>query len=215
MKRLLFNYVVPTIVAAFLLPCSVYIFFYLIDPDWTSDTLAGIKQPTLCQNGNDIVLDGDLSHKLQEQWAQLLISLADKKQLRLFLNSRGGSNDVAESISNDVKRLGITTVLPDNSMCYSACPLIFIGSEIRIADPTAELGFHSPSVSIFFHRVDAGYEDRVEVAMKRFPESSKWLADIEAFKSDEMKRRTAKMMQSYDFDFAIIQKVGPMPACNG
>ncbi|KQQ61151.1 hypothetical protein ASF69_01635 [Rhizobium sp. Leaf311] len=174
-----------------------------------------MKQPMLCQNGNDIVLNGDLSNKLQEQWAQLLISHADKKQLRLFLNSRGGSNDVAESISNDVKRLGITTVLPDNSICYSACPLIFIGSENRIADPTAKLGFHSPSFSFFFHRVGAGYEDRVEVAMKRFPESSKWLADIDAFKSDEIKWRTAKMMQSYDLDFAVIQKIGPMPACNG
>lgn len=217
MKRLLAVYKIPILTSILVLPLAAAGLVGVssqIAPGWTSDLTSGMQQATLCQNGNDIILNGNLSHKLHEMWAALLNASADTKQLRLFLNSPGGNNDVAESISNDVKKFGITAVLPANSECFSACPLIFIGSEKRIADPTAKLGFHSPSWRFFFLSGGARDENRVEVAMKKFPVSSKRLADKGAFKSPEIKSQTAEIIQSYDTDFAVIQKIGPIQACN-
>lgn len=218
MKRLLVAYKIPFIISIFVPPLiavGLLGISHQIAPGTTSDFTSGMQRATLCQNGNDIILDGNLSYKLHETWAAVLNSSADRKQLRLFLNSPGGNNDVAESISNDVKKLGITTVLPANSECLSACPLIFISAEKRIADPTAILGFHGPSRRYFGLSFGAPDEDRVEVAMKKFRESSKRLAEKGAFEHSDIKSQTAKVMQSYDSDFAVLQKIGPMPACSG
>lgn len=214
MKKRLVTYAIGVLTSAFVLVLLTLGIAYQIAPSWTLDLASKMQEATLCKNGNDIILNGNLSHKLNDIWAAVMKSSADSKQLRLFLNSPGGNNDVAESISNDVKKFDITTVLPANSQCFSACPLIFISAEKRIADPTALLGFHGPSRRVLTQSFSADDEHRVEAAMEKFPESSRRLAKNGVFKQPDIKTQPASTMQTYDSDFAVIQEIGPMPACN-
>ncbi|WP_199520086.1 hypothetical protein [Fulvimarina endophytica] len=60
----------------------------------------------------------------------------------LFLHSPGGSVDDALAMASDLRTSGISTVVPDDGYCASACPLVFAGGLTRRAGDASWIGLH-------------------------------------------------------------------------
>ncbi len=71
--------------------------------------------------------------------------LAEEVELieNLFLSSPGGNVYAAILVARDVDRLGLTTVISEDSECLSACSFIYFAGKERFAD--GELGIHQIS----------------------------------------------------------------------
>ena len=61
----------------------------------------------------------------------------------LFLSSNGGLVYIGLDLALEVEKLGITTIIPEDHGCYSACSYVFLAGAKRIAN--GELGVHQIS----------------------------------------------------------------------
>jgi len=61
----------------------------------------------------------------------------------LILNSNGGLVYIGLDLALEVERIGLTTYIPDEFGCYSACSYVFLAGRERIAE--GELGVHQIS----------------------------------------------------------------------
>ncbi len=61
------------------------------------------------------------------------------------LNSPGGSVAAALAIAETVRKRGLTTYVPPEGRCYSACTLIWFAGARRIAHSTSYIGIHRAS----------------------------------------------------------------------
>ena len=59
---------------------------------------------------------------------------------RLYLDSGGGTVQIALLIADDVHRAGISTFIESSATCFSACAYIFFAGETRQVD--GRLGIH-------------------------------------------------------------------------
>jgi hypothetical protein len=65
--------------------------------------------------------------------------------LAVAVDSGGGNINEAEQMAAIIRTLGLTVMIPDNSVCASACFLLLAASPHRLAAPTARIGVHSAS----------------------------------------------------------------------
>ncbi len=85
-----------------------------------------------------LVLDGEIGLATAEDFQ---CALRGTPQARLLvLNSVGGAVDAALDIAYEVRRLGISTYVPQGAYCFSACTFIFLAGEQRAA--IGPLGVH-------------------------------------------------------------------------
>jgi hypothetical protein len=85
-------------------------------------------------------------------------SFASENRKRICLNSPGGSYTEALEVANIVHQAGYGTVVERDSVCESACALIFLAGafttegEAKVSDrhihATAKLGFHAPALDL-------------------------------------------------------------------
>lgn len=125
-----------------------------------------------------IVLDHDIE---ESAWADFEKALAARPGAgKLLLNSDGGLVAEAIDIAREVAKRGITTLVPKEAGCYSACAYIFFAGRLRHAE--GELGVHQISgddldtvslQSTLSELLDAlhefGVEETVVSAMLRTP----------------------------------------------
>lgn len=83
--------------------------------------------------------------------------LADPSIDTVVLDSPGGVVLASRDLAMRIRRLHLTTVVPANAECASACFMLFAAGERRIASPSARIGIHSAS----YH----GEEDRDTLAV--------------------------------------------------
>lgn len=99
------------------------------------------------------VLAGEMTAGTFAGFAELI---AAQPRLRtLVLDSPGGLDVDSRRIADLIDALGIDTVVPDNSVCFSACATIFFAGRNRIA--IGRLGVHRSSSEV-------GFIDRGELA---------------------------------------------------
>ena len=78
-------------------------------------------------------------------WTEVRYITHNQDRLRaLVLNSRGGKMAAGIEIANILRERGITTVVEDGSVCYSACTIIFQGGKNRLAGMNADFLYHAP-----------------------------------------------------------------------
>lgn len=61
----------------------------------------------------------------------------------VILNSRGGDPDAALKIGTIIHQKNFITYVPDETICASACALIWLSGAIRFMERTSAVGFHS------------------------------------------------------------------------
>jgi hypothetical protein len=60
----------------------------------------------------------------------------------IVLNSPGGSVQDALAMAKLIRERGFETLVGENGLCASSCPLVFSGGVKRVAEPGAALGVH-------------------------------------------------------------------------
>lgn len=70
----------------------------------------------------------------------------------LVINSKGGLLYIAKQMALLIKQQKITTIIPKDGICESACTLLFQAGTKRIIDPTATIMYHGmrfPNMKIY------------------------------------------------------------------
>lgn len=88
-----------------------------------------------------ITLSGNIDARSPLNFSRAVSQLGSPTHL--ILSSDGGSVHAALAIAREVNRLGLTTVIPEGSGCYSACAFIFLAGHERHIE--GELGVHQIS----------------------------------------------------------------------
>mgnify|MGYP006080514591 FL=1 len=103
------------------------------------------------RSGN-IVLNGEI---IEGDLYRLKSSLQKYGNLRIDLNSLGGSLNEALRIGEFIRSNGLATHIPNDATCASACVTIFAGGVIRTAHSSANIGIHMASAVFNDHFVNA------------------------------------------------------------
>lgn len=91
-----------------------------------------------------ILLNADITDQTAAEFDR---ALADRPDVRVVaLNSPGGSVDSALKMANEIHKRGLTTFVPPDMGCYSACAYIFFAGIDRQAE--GELGVHQISAEV-------------------------------------------------------------------
>ena len=85
-----------------------------------------------------LMLSGEIDERSALNFRRALAAHPDIKIVSL--NSEGGYVQLALLIADDVYQAGISTVIPSESICYSACAFIFFAGKNRQAN--GRLGVH-------------------------------------------------------------------------
>lgn len=91
-----------------------------------------------------ILLNADITDQTSVEFDRALAARPDVRIVAL--NSPGGSVDSALKVANEIHKRGLTTFVPRDMGCYSACAYIFFAGIDRQAE--GELGVHQISAEI-------------------------------------------------------------------
>ena len=94
------------------------------------------------RRGGNILLKGEI---VEGDLYRLKASLKNYGNLRIELNSPGGSLNEALLIGAFIRSKGLATHIPYDATCASACVTIFAGGVIRTAHSSANIGIHMAS----------------------------------------------------------------------
>ena len=109
---------------------------YYVEP--MAETIIGNDDFTLQLRGDTIELGGEINYLMYQK---LLITLSKNKDVRnISLDSNGGIVFAARSIGRIIEENNLTTRV--DSLCYSACTLVFAAGSKRLLSEGAEMGFH-------------------------------------------------------------------------
>ena len=74
--------------------------------------------------------------------------IADEQIDSIILNGPGGSLEAGYAIAEIILEQGLTTIVPKNTDCASACSIIFSAGTERVMEGGSRLGFHLPFVRL-------------------------------------------------------------------
>jgi hypothetical protein len=81
--------------------------------------------------------------------------VAERQVDSLILKGPGGSLDAGYAIANIILERGLSTTVPENTDCASACSLIFSAGKIRTMENGSRLGFHLPFAVLSPSNIDS------------------------------------------------------------
>jgi len=165
-KTKMFGFLKPlffTAVVTLLAPLSAFAANIYISPSVDRsdrDVYDGIWYADLDENGCQIIIDGTIEggdfSKIKQIFAQKPIYDPSGGEISnpptyVCLTSAGGSLAEAIKIAKLFKSEEVTTIVPPQARCESACSIIFMagiarGLPSRYLYPTSSLGFHAPSL---------------------------------------------------------------------
>ena len=102
---------------------------------------------TLSEDLQKLYLKGEIASGITRSFSSLLSKYPELQTL--VLHSKGGNIYEARGMAKQVREAGLNTHV--ESVCSSACTLVFIGGVERSKSPRAKIGFHQ-------YRVDADYQ---------------------------------------------------------
>jgi len=105
-----------------------------------SEVIAGPLQFHFGENDKATAI-GTIDSGAAARFAEFL-KTHDRQITELHLHSPGGSVTDALAISRLIRQAGISTHVPDNAYCASACPLVLSGGLYRTAGKHAFIGVH-------------------------------------------------------------------------
>lgn len=141
-----------------------------------------------------ISVSGELLAGDDEKFSQLANATA---QATVLLDGPGGLSDVGISIGRTIRQRGYSTAVGTDSICASACGLIWLAGSERFMRPTSLIGFHAiyrapdgtPQVSsdgnalVGAYLRELGFDDALIVyATQAPPTSMQWLTFDDAAK---------------------------------
>lgn len=205
----------------------VIAFAFMLVFDMACAGAADIAVQDLPQTGGAklITVMGELQSGDEKQFTNFAVQA---KGAVVVFNSPGGSVPAAIQIGKAIRLKGFATLVPDGSICTSACALAWLGGTSRYMTLSAKVGFHAAYINnsgekqvssvanalIGSYLNGLGYsEDAIAFFTSAPPEDLQWLTfeesarlGIEVRSFDELRKEAAKAPAS-------IKKSGqnPMP----
>ncbi|MDR3372324.1 MAG: hypothetical protein P4L98_01225 [Ancalomicrobiaceae bacterium] len=90
-----------------------------------------------------LVISGAIT---QDDGPAFVDKIASVKSGAVVLDSQGGATVTAIEIGKTIRQKGFATIVPDDTLCASACALIWLAGGPRVASGTAHVGFHAAYV---------------------------------------------------------------------
>ncbi|MDR3496072.1 MAG: hypothetical protein P4L82_15855 [Ancalomicrobiaceae bacterium] len=90
-----------------------------------------------------VVISGAIT---QDDGPAFADKIANLSSGAVVLDSQGGATVTAIEIGKTIRQKGFATIVPDNTLCASACALIWLAGAPRVASDTAHVGFHAAYV---------------------------------------------------------------------
>lgn len=90
---------------------------------------------------SQVWLIGEIDGRTSLTFSRMIDELPDVQTV--FLSSPGGAVYSALTIAREIDRRGLSTVIPEESVCYSACSFLYLSGHLRSAG--GELGVHQIS----------------------------------------------------------------------
>lgn len=87
-----------------------------------------------------ISVTGDIELQDDEKFTEIT---SDIHQGIVTLSSDGGALLPALTIGRTIRAKGLFTIVPDHSICASACAIIWLGGNERLVSSSAQIGFHA------------------------------------------------------------------------
>jgi hypothetical protein len=100
----------------------------------------GGDEKASCQ---EIAIFGDIQPEDGDKFVKLVADKGITKSA-VWLNSYGGNLMAAIKIGREIRRLGFTTLVPNDWVCTSACANIWLAGSRRLYEDRANIGFHAP-----------------------------------------------------------------------
>lgn len=114
---------------------------------------APVVAPVRIRLNNQFTVNAEsVNNLLRQMHAHIDANPTSKLDITLSLNSGGGSLGLAQQFIEQIRRVGnnplitIRTEVPRGSDCDSACTLMFVGGEHRIAHRNVTFGFHKATL---------------------------------------------------------------------
>ena len=171
-----------------------------------------------------ITVIGELQSGDDKQFTNIAVQA---KGAVVVFNSPGGSVPAAIQIGKAIRLKGFATLVPDGSLCASACALAWLGGTSRYMTLSAKVGFHAAYINnsgekqvssvanalIGSYLNGLGYsEDAIAFFTSAPPEALQWLTfeesarlGIEVRSFDELRKEAAKASP------ASTKKSGQLP----
>jgi len=106
---------------------------------WTSAKAADIK--VTAGNGLAVVsVEGELTFRDEDVFTDKVLRL---KEAVVMFDSIGGNLIAGIEIGKAIRLKGFSTLVPDDTLCASACALAWLGGKTRWAGPDARIAFHA------------------------------------------------------------------------
>jgi hypothetical protein len=172
-----------------------------------SATAAEFQKSTL-QNGRDLItVVGDLSYGDEKTFINIALSSSDAI---IVFQSRGGNLLAGIEIGKAIHLKGFSTLVPDGTLCSSACALAWLGGRTRYMGDAARVGFHAaytdndgrPNVSSAGNALVGAYLNQIGL-----PASA--VIYITETSPDAMQLLTFADAQRYGIDVKPIAKTTP------
>ena len=107
--------------------------------------LAPWNDPTMGILLSNEITEGD-DQRLQAAMASAMSRYPDHRIRAIALNSPGGKVAAAIAMAEKIREMGLVTVVPERSVCASACVLLFAAGSIKIVSPSARVGVHGAAI---------------------------------------------------------------------
>ena len=106
---------------------------------WTSAKAADIKV-TIGKELTVVSVEGELKFRDEELFTDRVLRL---KEAVVVFDSIGGNLIAGIEIGKAIRLKGFSTLVPDGTLCASACALAWLGGKTRWAGPDARIAFHA------------------------------------------------------------------------
>jgi ATP-dependent protease ClpP protease subunit len=195
----------------------IMIAFISINTLWRFIIQPGFFPKIVETSGSDIFIVGPVTDNLSYEVAFKLFRfwVSDSGPVTLYIDSTGGYTNEAISISRYLKIYSnyalVTTVVPENGTCESACGIIFAAGNYRYVDPQSLMMFHGIQPANFISNLFSSMESQLSDALELMGKAdSKFINDLRAqgvFDKPTLKTFfTGNELSEYSESFAIVKK---------
>jgi peptidoglycan hydrolase-like protein with peptidoglycan-binding domain len=116
-----------------------FVFISMLLAVWTSAKAADIKV-TIGKELTVVSVEGELKFRDEELFTERVLRL---KEAVVVFDSIGGNLIAGIEIGKAIRLKGFSTLVPDDTLCASACALAWLGGKTRWAAPDARIAFHA------------------------------------------------------------------------
>jgi len=128
-------------------------------------------------------------------------------QAIVILSSEGGNTMAGVEIGKAIRLAGFPTAVPSNTLCASACALIWLAGTPRFAEDDSHVGFHASYVVVAGHTSESGVGNALVGAyLNQLGLSQRAIVFVTSAPPEGIEWLTAEKAQQVGIEFLSLKK---------